>query len=92
MELEHEIHEWIGIATKTQSPSHGQPRPNPTSPPSPSPKSPGHRQCVATLETVKTDYHFATPLLATPGKALGESIDLVVVATGKGEQLSDKFL
>jgi hypothetical protein len=44
------------------------------------------------LITVKTDYHFATPLLPSPGKALGESIDLIVVATGKGEQLSDEFL
>jgi hypothetical protein len=26
--------------------------------------------------------------LATPGKALGGVIDLIVVATGKGEQLS----
>jgi hypothetical protein len=60
--------------------------------PTPSPKSPGHCQCVGTLETVKTDYHFATPLLATPGKALGESVDLIVVATGKSEQLSDEFL
>ena len=44
------------------------------------------------LITIKTDYHFATPLLPPPGKALGESIDLIVVATGKGEQLSDEFL
>jgi len=29
--------------------------------------------------------------LATPGEALGESIDLIVVATGKREQLSDEF-
>src|SRR6202040_1733792 len=29
--------------------------------------------------------------LATPGEALGESIDLIVVTTGKREQLSDKF-
>jgi hypothetical protein len=43
------------------------------------------------LKTVKIDYHFATPLLS-PGNALGESIDLIVVATGKGEQLSDEFL
>ena len=41
--------------------------------------------------TVKTDYHLATPLLATPGEALGESVDLIVVATGKSEQLSDEF-
>jgi hypothetical protein len=30
--------------------------------------------------TVKSDYHLATPLLATPREALGESIDLIVVA------------
>jgi len=41
--------------------------------------------------TERADYHLATPLLATPGEALGESIDLIVVATGKREQLSDKF-
>ena len=27
----------------------------------------------------------------TPGKALGESVNLIVVATGKSEQLSDEF-
>ena len=43
------------------------------------------------LERDKFDYHLATPLLATPGEALGESIDLIVVATGKREQLSDEF-
>jgi hypothetical protein len=43
------------------------------------------------LVTVKTDYRLATPLLAAPGEALGESIDLIVVATGKREQLSDEF-
>jgi hypothetical protein len=37
------------------------------------------------------NYHLSTPLLATPGEALGESIDLIVVATGKREQLSDEF-
>ena len=31
--------------------------------------------------TVKTDYHLATPLLATPGEALGESVDLIVVVS-----------
>jgi len=41
--------------------------------------------------TERADYHLATPLLATPGEALGESIDLIVVATGKREQLSDEF-
>jgi hypothetical protein len=30
--------------------------------------------------------------LATPGEALGKSVDLIVVATGKSEQLSDEFL
>ena len=35
------------------------------------------------LVTDGLDYHLATPLLATPGKALGETIDLIVVATGK---------
>ena len=37
------------------------------------------------------DYNFATPLLATPGEALGESVNLIVVATGECEQLSDEF-
>src|SRR3984893_10149702 len=41
--------------------------------------------------TERSDYRLATPLLATPGEALGESIDLIVVATGKREQLSDEF-
>jgi hypothetical protein len=44
------------------------------------------------LITAKTDYHFATPLLPSPGEALGEGVDMVVVATGKGEQLGDEFL
>ena len=39
----------------------------------------------------KAGFHFATPPLATPGEALGESVNLIVVATGKGEQLSDEF-
>jgi hypothetical protein len=43
------------------------------------------------LESDKFDCHLATPLLAAPGEALGESIDLIVVATGKREQLSDEF-
>jgi hypothetical protein len=43
------------------------------------------------LVTVKTDKRLAIPLLATPGEALGESIDLIVVATGKREQLTDEF-
>src|ERR1700719_3793247 len=33
--------------------------------------------------TERADYHLATPLLATPGEALSESVDLIVVATGK---------
>src|SRR5450759_3059912 len=33
----------------------------------------------------------AAPPLATPGEALGESVNLIVVATGKNEQLSDEF-
>src|SRR6202048_1220040 len=41
--------------------------------------------------TERADYHLATPPLATPGQALSESIDLIVVATGKREQLSDEF-
>ena len=41
--------------------------------------------------TERADYHLSTPLLATPGEALSESIDLIVVATGKREQLSDEF-
>src|SRR3984893_4358917 len=49
------------------------------------------RRNTQALVTVKTDYHLATPLLATPGEALGESVDLIVVATGKREQLSDEF-
>ena len=49
------------------------------------------RRNTQALVTVKTDYRLATPLLATPGEALGESIDLIVVATGKREQLSDEF-
>ena len=53
-----------------------------------------HQNCPpkhTALVTVKTDYRLATPLLAAPGEALGESIDLIVVATGKREQLSDEF-
>jgi len=49
------------------------------------------RRNTQALVTVKTDCHLATPLLATPGEALGESINLIVVATGKREQLSDEF-
>jgi hypothetical protein len=49
------------------------------------------RRNTQALVTVKTDYHLATPLLATPGEALGESIGLIVVATGKRKQLSDQF-
>ena len=49
------------------------------------------RRNTKALVTVKTDYHLATPLLATPGEALGESIDLIVVTTWKREQLSDEF-
>jgi hypothetical protein len=41
--------------------------------------------------TERADYHLATPLLAPPGEVLGESIDLIVVATGKREQLSDEL-
>jgi hypothetical protein len=37
------------------------------------------------------DSHSVTPLLATPGEALGESVNLIVVATGKSEQLSYEF-
>jgi len=43
------------------------------------------------MDVDKFDCHLATPLLATPGEALGESINLIVVATGKREQLSDEF-
>src|SRR5205807_2616186 len=38
----------------------------------------------------KAGCHFATPPLATPGEALGEGVNLIVVATGKSEQLSDE--
>ena len=38
----------------------------------------------------KADFRFATPPLTTPGEALGESVNLVVVAAGKSEQLSDE--
>jgi hypothetical protein len=41
--------------------------------------------------TERADYHLATPMLAPPGEALGERIDLIVVATRKREQLSDEF-
>ena len=34
----------------------------------------------------------AAPALATPSKALGEGINLIVVPTGKSEQLSNEFL
>ena len=34
--------------------------------------------------------HFAASV-TTPGEALGEGIDLIVVATGKSEQFSDEF-
>jgi len=37
------------------------------------------------MDVDKFDCHLATPLLATPGEALGESVDLIVVATGKRE-------
>ena len=37
------------------------------------------------------DYHFATPLPATPGEALGKRVNLIVVATRKGEQLGNEF-
>jgi hypothetical protein len=33
----------------------------------------------------RADYRFATPLLATPGEALGERVNLIVVAAGKSE-------
>src|ERR1700722_5169823 len=33
---------------------------------------------------------FATPVLTTPGEALGEGVNLIVVATGKREQLRDE--
>jgi len=49
------------------------------------------RRNTQALVTVTTDYRLSTPLLATPGEALGESIDLIVVTTGKREQLSDEF-
>jgi hypothetical protein len=49
------------------------------------------RRNTQALERDKFDYHLSTPLLATPGEVLGESIDLIVVATGKREQLSDEF-
>lgn len=41
--------------------------------------------------TDSADYHFATPLPATPGETLGKSVNLIVVATGKGDQLGDEF-
>ena len=41
--------------------------------------------------TDKADFRFATPPLPTPGEALGESVNLIVVATGKSEQLSNEF-
>ena len=34
----------------------------------------------------------AAPALAAPSKALGEGINLIVVPTGKSEQLSNEFL
>ena len=37
------------------------------------------------------DSHFATPLPATPGETLGQSVNLIVVPTGKSQQLSDEF-
>ena len=48
---------------------------------------------AATLikSTDSADYHFATPLPATPGETLGKSVNLIVVATGKSDQLSDEF-
>ena len=48
---------------------------------------------AATLikSTDSADYHFATPLPATPGETLGKSVNLIVVATGKGDQLGDEF-
>lgn len=41
--------------------------------------------------THKALARFVSPPLATPGDALGESVNLIVVATGKSEQLSDEF-
>ena len=32
------------------------------------------------------DYHFATPLPATPGETLGKSVNLIVVATGESQR------
>jgi hypothetical protein len=43
------------------------------------------RRNTQALERDKFDCHLSTPLLAAPGEALGESIDLIVVATGKRE-------
>ena len=40
---------------------------------------------------VSAETDFATPPLTTPGEALGEGIDLIVMATGKSEQFSDEF-
>ena len=40
---------------------------------------------------VRANCDFATPPLATPGEGLGESVDLIVMAAGKSEQLSDEF-
>ena len=45
---------------------------------------------IGTLRRVA--YHFASPMLATPGEALGERVDLVVMATGKCKQLCDKVV
>ena len=39
----------------------------------------------------RLDCNFATPLLATPGEALGKSVNLIVVTTRKSEQLGDEF-
>jgi len=33
----------------------------------------------------RAGYHFAPPIPAAPGEALGESVNLIVVATGKSE-------
>ena len=41
--------------------------------------------------TDSADYHFTTPLPATPGETLGKSVNLIVVATGKGEQFGNEF-
>jgi hypothetical protein len=48
----------------------------------------GLKLCSLVKPTNSSGYHFATPLPATPGETLGKSVNLIVVTTGKSQQLT----